>query len=342
MKKYFFVVVAAALLVSCKKDPVTPPVTRMPLYFSPGQGAFVLSEGNFTYGNSKVTYFNFAGAAVTPDVFRNANDRPLGDVCQSMTVIGDKGYLVINNSGKVEVVSMGNFKSTATITGFNSPRYMLAVSASKAYVTDLYANAISIVNLSSNTISGSIPCSGWTEQLVQSGTNVYVTNHTKGKVYVINSITDQLSDSITVTKGANSLVFDSAGKLWVMCSGESTSSTNGALYRINPADNSIESTMAFGASESPWRLTIHNDVLYYLNGGVYKMGTGDATLPTAAFINIPGTNFYSLGIHPATGKLFVGNAVDYVQSGIVYVYNPSGALETSFSAGVIPGEFCFY
>ena len=305
---------------------------------------FITSEGNYGFGNAKVSYYNFSDGNVTADVFQPKNNRPLGDVCQSMAIANGKGYIVVNNSGKVEVVNTGTFASEATITGFTSPRCLLAVSAAKAYVSDLYANAVSIVDLNTNHITGSIPCSGWTEQMLQSGANVYVAGHTTGKVYVINSLTDQLTDSIAVAKGAGSLAFDSAGKLWVLCGGETSSGTAGGLYRISTAGNSVEQMWPVAATDGPVRLQTNaeKDTLFYLDNGVFKMWTGAAALPGSAFIAQGSRNFYALGINPHSRQVYVGDAIDYTQAGKVYIYSSSGIQQSYFSAGTIPGSFTLY
>jgi hypothetical protein len=52
--------------------------------------------------------------------------------------------------------------------------------------------------------------------------------------------------------------------------------------------------------------------------------------------------FYGLDIDPVTGNIFVSDAVDYVQNGWVYKYNQvNAALLNRYSAGLIPGSFCF-
>lgn len=61
-------------------------------------------------------------------------------------------YIVVNNSGKIEVCNPTNLLRVATITGFTSPRFIVPVSASKAYVSDYISNSISIVNLVNNTV----------------------------------------------------------------------------------------------------------------------------------------------------------------------------------------------
>eukprot|EP01034_Spumella_vulgaris_P009002 gene9002-11428_t len=37
------------------------------------------------------------------DIFQSVNGAPLGDILQSMTYINDRAYIVVNNSGKIEI-----------------------------------------------------------------------------------------------------------------------------------------------------------------------------------------------------------------------------------------------
>jgi YVTN family beta-propeller protein len=338
-KKYLFFIAALLLLAaSCKKD--EPPEPDNGTIISSGNnGVYIINEGNFQFGNAAVSYYADGMANAALDLFQPANNRPLGDVCQSMYVFNNKAYIVVNNSGKVEVVNPNTFVSIATITGFNSPRYFLPVSNSKAYITDLYSNNISIADLSSNTVTGTIPCAGWTEELALAYGKVFVTNELHDKLYVINSLNDVLTDSITIGYGSNSIVEDKNGKLWVLCSGKQSSNINASLHRINPVNNTIESSYTFiNSADSPWRLDLNgtHDTLYFLNNGCYRMAVTDNTLPSSAFISQNGRNFYGLGINPHNGNIYITDAIDYVQRGKIYIYKPDGNLVTSFLAGIIP------
>jgi YVTN family beta-propeller protein len=300
---------------------------------------YIVNEGNFQFGNAKVSYYDIASGSAVEDLYGPANGVALGDVCQSMRLFNGKGYVVVNNSGKVVVVDPSTFVATATITGFNSPRYFLPVSNSKAYVTDFHANSIAVVDLSSNTITGSIHCPGWTEELVLANGRAYVTNEARDKVYVIDTDVDQITDSITVSMGGNSIVADAHGKLWVMCDGAAST-----LYRIDPVSVQVEASFAFpNSSDSPWRLSINsgNDTLYYLNGDVYRMAINASALPNTPFITADGRDLYGIGIEPNSGVVYVADAIDYTQRGTIYRYRPDGSLINSFQAGIIPGEFCF-
>ncbi|MBN8702287.1 MAG: YncE family protein [Bacteroidetes bacterium] len=330
------------IFTSCRKE--IEPIQLDSTPIKQGDGVFICNEGNFQFGNSKVGHYNYSTGVYQQDLYRVVNGVPLGDVCQSMVQHNDRIYVVVNNSGKIEVVNASDFKSLATISGFVSPRYMCVVSSSKAYVTDLYSNKIAIVNLLSNTITGYISCPGWTEELLFFNNEVYVTNYTRGKVYVVNPTTDALQDSIVVAKGANSLVLDKNSNLWVMCSGEATTSTVSALYKINSANHQTVTTLVFPSQvDSPFRLSINasKDTLFYLNTHVFKLDINSTSVSSTPFINSIGS-FYGLKINPYDNTIWVADAIDYIQNGKVYTYNTSGILQHTISVGIIPSDFLFY
>ena len=334
-------VIALFAFTGCRKDKPENPVDE-PFAIGNGRGVYITNEGNFQWGNAKVSYYDIASGTATEDLFEPANGVSIGDVCQSMVLYNGKGYVVVNNSGKVVVVDPKTFVATATITGFASPRYFLPVGNGKAYVTDFYANSIAVVDLVSNSITGHIPSSGATQELVLSNGKVYVTNEGRGEIHVIDPATDAVVDTITVSRGANSIVKDANGKLWVACTGGS--GTPPALYRIDPQTAQVEAAFPFpNSSDSPWRLNItgSKDTLYFLNGGAYRMAITDTAAPASAFIPADGRNLYGLGVDPVDGTLYLSDAIDYVQRGVVYRYRPDGSPLNTFHAGTIPGSFCF-
>ncbi|MBK9419986.1 MAG: YncE family protein [Flavobacteriales bacterium] len=340
IRNSFLALIGMLAITACRKDRPDEPEVVVP-NIGVG-GVFIPNEGNFQAGNATVSYYDIATGIATEDLYAPANGTSLGDVCQSMRLFNGKAYVVVNNSGKVVVVDPATFVTTATITGFASPRFLLPVGNHKAYVTDLYANTIAVVDLASNSITGHIPCPGWTEELALVDGKAFVTNKSHNYVYVINTATDVLEDSIAVSRGSNSICLDTHGKLWVACSGGS--GTQPALYRIDPQSNTIEADFPFPTtSDSPWRLSMNsdNDTLYYLNGDVFRMPITSTTLPAGAFVPAAGRNFYGLGVEPQTGVLYVSDASDYVQRGTVYRYRSDGSVANTFLAGTIPGGFVF-
>jgi len=336
----FLLFIFFSLIYSCKKD---QPPERPTENFTLGNtgGVFVVNEGNYAFGNAKLSYYNKAENSTIVDLFEQTNGTGVGDVLQSLYVFNQHAYLVVNNSGKIEVCDPVNLQKTATISGLTSPRYFLPVSNNKAYVTDIYANKIWKIDLTNNTISGSIHLNGWSEQMTSVFGETFITNFTNGKLYVLDESTDNLIDSIVVTKGASSIIQDANGKLWVLCSGDATSSISPALYRINPTTRNIEFSQTI--SGSPSRLCTNGtaDTLYFLNSGIMQFPINTSSIPSTPIITQGTANFYGLGIDPQTSLIYVGDAIDYIQYGKVLIYKPNGNYVKEFGAGIIPGDFWF-
>ena len=341
LKILFFVI--TVLFFSCKKD--EPPLKNNSSVTSGGNGfVYVLNEGNFMTSNGSVTRLNLNDGAFTTDYFSIQNSgMNLGDVPQSMTMHNGKFYIVINNSGKIAVVDRYSFQYLGQISGLASPRYFLPVSNNKAYVSDLYANSISVVDLITNTKVNSILLNGWSEEMCEVYGKVFITNKNGNKVYVINSVTDQIIDSIPVSFGAGSIREDKFGKIWVLCSGDQLIYP-ARLFRINPVTSTIDTSFVFSnITSSPFKMCLNGDKdeMYFLdNAGVFKMNV-QGVLPSLPFILKGSKNFYTLGIDPQNGTVYVGDAIDFNQNGIIYRYSPSGVLIDNFTSGIIPGFIYF-
>ncbi len=104
-----------------------------------------MNEGNFRSGNGSLSFFSYDSLKLFNHVFQEVNKRPLGDIPYSINILGGKAYIVVNNSGKIEVADQNNMTSAATIDGINSPRYIAFVSDVKAYVTSLYSDSVTII-----------------------------------------------------------------------------------------------------------------------------------------------------------------------------------------------------
>lgn len=339
---YFIAILFSALLFGCKSD--KPDDSPSPVINIGGAGkVYITCEGNYQFGNAKVSLYDKNDSTVVEDIYQQVNHTPLGDVCQSMTLFNNRYYIVLNNSSKIVVVNAASFVKEAEITGFNSPRYFVPITNSKAYVSDIYANCIYVVNLSDNTITSTIPLSHDSQQMVMMYGKVFVTSMYSDKIIVVNTTTDQVSDSITVAWAPGSVCQDKNGALWVMCSGDSLLNKSSALVQINPLSNSVIKSFTFSGNHAPWRLCMNaqNDTLYYLDRNVYRMSIYDAQLPVDAFINGSANLFYGLGVDPLLNEVYVADAVDYIQQGVVYRYNTDGALLHQFRTGNIPSGFYF-
>ena len=341
-----------AMTSSCKDDDpttVNPPSTI-------GKAVFVVNEGSFGSGNASISMIDLLSNQMYTDVFQTVNNFPLGDVAQSMSIHNGKGYIVVNNSQKIEVINSLTLESIATISGFQSPRYFVA-KGTRGYVSDWFSNRIAVVDLSTNTIINSIAVGNGPEQLLIAGNKLFVANvggfDTDSTVSVIDLQTETVTATLQTGINPNSLQIDANGKLWVLCGGSTgpdfiggtADDIGGSLRKIDPVTLATESILDFSASEHPVKLQTGSNgtVLYYLNGTdgytgkIMKMSiTGG--LPVLPFVN---RAFYGLGIDQSTGNLYGGYVPGFTSSGYVLRYNPSAVLIDSMQTGIAPNGFCF-
>ena len=344
MRKIIVIYVFAFSFFACKKKEVGPQrVDGAPYYQQEGSKVVVGCEGNFGWGNASMSVYNTETKMNVNQVFNTQNNLPLGDVFQSATLFNGDLFIVVNNSNKIEVVDTINFISKGTITGLTSPRYFMGVSQSKAYVSDLYANAITIVNPTTFQIAGTISVSDWTEQMVLLNQTAYVTQKGTNQVLLIDVVTDAIVDSITVGREPNSLVLDAFDNLWVLCSG-GVNEVTPSLVQINTTTNTVMKNLLFNSpSESPNNLQIDTSKtqLLYLNDNLYQQSITETAINNNPILNAGNTVFYGLGVNPYNNEIYLSDAIDYVQAGKVYRYSPTMSLIDDFTTGIIPQDFTF-
>lgn len=341
MKNLIKIVISLLIVSSCSKVPPAPTT-----HYSLGGGVFVVNEGNYLAGNGSISFYSYDSAKIYNDIFYKANGRPLGDVPNAMAIKGDKAYIIVNNSGKIEIADQATLESKGTITGLISPRNICFVNDYKAYVSSLYSDSITIINLTTNSIAGYINLRRTSEAIAVAGNKAFILNWTGGdEVIVVNIPDDEIVDSIVVGKEPESMAFDKYGMLWVLCNGGWMRQNNAELVKINTSTNLVEKTLTFPTKEaSPTCLKADGigENLYYLDNGVRKLSIYSTELPPAPFI-IPqsGQNFYQLGINPLNNDILVTDAVDFVHPGYLLLYTQTGNFISTQQAGIIPGSMYF-
>jgi DNA-binding beta-propeller fold protein YncE len=336
MKNFVKIVILYLSLVSCTKTPTFP---NMNLSF--GGGVYILNEGNFRGNNGSVSFYSYDSTKIYNDVFYTVNGKTLGDVPNAMVIKGEKAFILVNNSGKIEVVDQTTLQSKATIKGLISPRNMAVINDNKAYVSSLYSDSVAIINLADNSISGYINLRRTSEAIVIAGNKAFISNWAGGKeIMVINTINDAVVDSIEVGAEPESMAIDKNGMIWVLCNGGWMRQNNAELVQINSITNAVQKTLVFPSKEaSPSCLRIDGlrQTLYFLENGVKKMDVADA-LPGGSFIEQKtGQYFYKIAINPFNGDIFVTDAVDFAQLGYVMIYTDKGTFISKLTAGIIPG-----
>jgi YVTN family beta-propeller protein len=344
---YFILLLSSLMFQSCKEDdlPAVIPPT--------GSGVYVVNEGTFFAGNGELSFISGSNGSVTNNLFQSVNGFAAGDIAQSFHIHQGKGYLVMNNSQKIEVVQVPGVTSIATITGFSGPRYMVSA-GNRGYVTDWSSKSVKMVDLDQHAIISSIDVGLLPEQLLLAGDKLFVPNSGDSTVSIIDLNTWSLLATITVGLGPNSVQKDDHGRIWVLCNGSTgpdyiggtADDAAGSLWRINANTFATELAMTMGQFEHPLKLQTNSDgtMLYFLNGldgyngAIYSMNADDLVLPSSP--NVSGS-FYGLGIDPNNGNVWGGVAPSFTQNGYVLRYDLNGIRVDSIGVGIAPNGFAF-
>lgn len=342
---YIIITLIITIFSSCKKD---EPIIETGEFKN---ALFVVNEGNFTTGNASLTYYNRESEEVIQNVFYRKNNAPLGDVANSIFIDKKSIYLTVNNSHTIYKIDKNDASYQGKVNQLTSPRFLLKINDSLAFVSDLYENNITVINTKNMEIVQKIYLGRTSENMLKVGDEVFITNWSEfnqdkenNMLMVVNSKSMLLTDSIEIGKEPNSIVIDKNNNLWVLCSGGFMNDEMPSLSKINAQTHQLISKLEFpDITNAPTNLKIDpsGDTLYFLNTDVYKMPINKSSIPENPII-VPSENinFYSLAVSPEN-EIYVGDANDYNRNGDIYRYSSMGQLIRKFEAGIIPGNMAF-
>jgi YVTN family beta-propeller protein len=348
--KYLISVTAIMLLLTgCRKEDPTAPVQENPIA---AKGIYILNEGGFTKSNASLTLYVPDSNKVYPDVFSAANGRPLGDVANDIVIFGNKAFIVVNNSHKIEVISTENHSSLGTISmPGNSPNKAVIISNTKGYVTNLYKGSVTSFNPSTySLIKDNIPVGFNPQGMAAADGKVFVCNSGYGSdstISVIDPEKDSVIATIVVAASPTDIAVDSDGELIVLSNGYSNFSmpakdTPGAFSVIDPKTLSVTAVrpLPLNVFGHPYKLAMSSKGYAYTiaDNGIVKFDTKTHTIVSTPVIS---RTAYSVAVDNVSEKIYLGDARDFNSNGKLYCYDKSGVLKDSAAVGIIPGTIIF-
>ncbi len=312
------------------------------------KGLFICNQGPFQTGTGSISYLNLETNTIENEIFQKVNNRPIGNIVQSLAFHNEKGYIMVNNAEKVEVVNANTFESLATIEGFAQPRYFIGVSSEKGYVSqwgaDGVTGSIKVLDLNSNTISKTIATNSGPEKMLLDNGKVYVTCtggfSRDSVVQVIDISTDEIVDKLYASDAPNSLV-KLGNELIVLSSGyfdwiEPSNSTVGSITNYNLITGTRKNNILDGRGAS--HLVTYDNELYFNSSYARGIIKSNTNCDNKQLIIDHGL-LYGMYINPTTGLAYGADAKDLISNGLLYSYNIStGVLLDSFEVGIIPSE----
>ena len=320
-------------------------------------GVFITNEGGYGNSNGSISYLDQDSLIIYNNLFHQVNNRPLGDVVQSVTIHEEYAYIVVNNSQKVEVVDLETFSSVGFIQGLSYPRYFLGIDDHKGYVSNGDMDGlVYVIDLENLTVVDSIAVGFGPEHMILNNGQVYVANSggwgSDSTISVIDSNQDELVETIQAGDNPVSMVLDVNNDLWVLCKGKVvygadwsiSEETESELIRLNTGSNEIEARMYIGnTGDYFWPTSIsasvdRTNILFIESDGIYQMDINGSSQPSSPLIP---TSFYGFGIDPESGTIYGLSSGDFVSASYAFRFQPDGVKIDSLEVGIAPNMVVF-
>ncbi|MGL4293045.1 MAG: YncE family protein [Bacteroidales bacterium] len=320
--------------------------------------AIVVNEGQFGYGTSSLTLLMPDGKP-EQDVFRKTNGRPMGDVAQSMTRIGDNLYVPLNNSRKVEVFDANTFKSIETLSINEDviPMYVQHLGGDSIAVTDqMWRNSSSklmIMDINHGkerpVLRRYVSMNGQTFQMTVTENKLFV-GGSKLAVFDLGAIDEKSCRYILTDAGEtiqtadfSKIVVDKEGLIWAL--------SEFWLYRIDPVTEKVVKTIEVGDLKVNPRISSidcspDGETIYFnAHTSVYVINIAHIEKPVKPVIS-PVVDSRRTIYHMCVSKentIFMCDVLyGSLSRAVIHEYDPiSGKSLNEFKAGIFPHSIYF-
>lgn len=370
MKQQFTILVTVfftLLIFSCRDD--VPFFLPEETVLNPGSsgsglyaGFYLLNEGNMGSNKASLDYYDFTDGLYRRNIYAERNPsipKELGDVGNDLQLYGNRIYAVINASNKVEVMDARNMQRIGQIDIPNC-RY-LTFYEGYAYVTS-YAGPIELVpeykqkgylvkvDTATLQVMGQCPVGYQPDGIAVSNGALYVANsggyigatnpnRYERTVSVINIDLFREVKQIEVAYNLHRIMADRRGNLWVT-SREAGEKNPSQLFFIDTELQRVTDTISLSVND----LWMDGDSLYLLGKDHLSIlntvsreivSRGVISDDIAKQFEIP----YGIMVHPETKDIFIVDAGDYINPGLLYRFNHLGKKQWSVQTGDIPSRF---
>jgi len=272
----------------------------------------------------------------------------VGNIPNRIHTRGDKIYVVNSTPAGIAIIDgqTEEVSNTIALAEGSNPWDMAFVGTSKAYVTNLLANSVTVIDLVSGDSLTSIPVGENPEGILVVNNTAYVANtggypdYTPSTVSVIDIRADSVTKTLDVPLNPQDLALAPDGNIHVVCTGN-FGNVSGRVAVINPFGDTDFTPLVVDTIEvggSPGNIVITTDGLAYLpdfgdgaNGFVYSYNVfsgaiiNDSTNPI-----LVGNGAMTLLFDTPTGNLYVSNFSDDT---VQMLDASSGAVLNTFGFG---------
>lgn len=364
MKQVLIYISALIIGASCIKAPENPADSG---FEDSSGGVFVLCEGLLGHDNSSLLRYKSETGSLTENFFKSANKgQYFGDTANDIVLKGDTAYVVVSTPGIIEIfnITSGNSMGRIKLPEGSTPRYISIINDSTAYVSNLYDNSVTKFNPDNfKILKDRIETGPNPEEIVHYGNYLFIANSSLGAfnkdapksrtVAVLDINTDQIVEYIKSGPNTSELELNEANnKLYAGYYN---------TYHQDSLGGIIEYDLSSFEQTAHWRLHPYNlelspdgSELYFFDQppkgftserwkGLCKIDLSSKNQEIQKLIDNDNEHeyWYSIGISPVKGSVWIGNAKNYQTEGEILEYK-NGSLINKFKTGINPNNIIFY
>jgi len=344
------------------------------------KGMYLLNEGNMGSNKCTMDYLDFTTSVYMRNIYPERNPtvvKELGDVGNDIQIYGNKIYVVVNCSHKVEVLDAhtGIRIKQLDIPNCRYVRFYRGYAYVSSFVAGILIDpnaplgAVFKIDTTRLEITDKVTVGYQPEEMEVLGEYLYVANSGGYRVpYYDNTISviefERFKQVKKITVGLNlhRIRADKYGRLWVSSRGNYNDiyspygSAPSNLFVLEKKagynDMIVTDTINIPCSN----MAIYGDSLY-LYSHEYDNQGGDTPL-NYSIVNVRtkevvSKNFitdgtegeikmpYGINVHPETGDIYITDAKNYVSTGTLSCYDRTGKRKWRVSTGDIPAHMVF-
>ena len=339
---------------------------------------FVLNEGQMGTNGASLDFLRFSdGTYVNSSFFKMNNSKKLGDVGNDIKIRSNLAWIVVNNSGLVEVINAINEIEYTTFEiptprniSFTS-RYAFVTSWAGSSYDPFVDNTGSVyrIDLSTGVLDETPIEVGWQPEGIAGDGNGFVWVANSGGIHattsgayddrlmVINGDNCNIEQTITVAPNLKDVFYDYANNLiWVTSFGDFYSVHSG-VYPVSPsqyqpiARSEALKAVRYSCASCPGDGFLYvigtEDEWNWFGEKEYKLykiaANGDVVVTPfngtdAQRITTP----YGIAVNPSNGDLYITDAGDYVNPGKLYCFDKNLSVNWMVGTGVCPAHMALY
>ena len=332
-------------------------------------GFYLLNEGIMGSNKATLDKFDYLTGVYHRNIFSEINPnitKELGDVGNDIKIYGNKLYIILNISNKIEVLNAKNGKRITSIPlencryiTFNKGKaYVSSYTGKVRFASDTPLGKVVQIDTTSLVIEKEAIVGYQPEELEIIDNQLFVANSGGYRapnyddtisVIDLNNFTEK--KKIKVAINLHHLKKDSEKDLYVTSRGNYNNIPANLLV-INSKDEKIKKKFNLPISN----FTIVNDKLYFISNNFnynkkndYKFGIINTTTEEITNEKLINDKIiqqirqpYGIAVNPITEEIFITDASNFISSGAIYCFDKNGKFKWKTIAGNIPAHIAFY